>query len=66
MNLRDQRGEIHYFIGHVDLLAGRRRKGMAYWRDRLFAFMASDAEDATAFPRVPAAQAMKVGRQVGI
>ncbi|MEO8081208.1 MAG: KUP/HAK/KT family potassium transporter, partial [Caldimonas sp.] len=66
LGLRDRMNEIHYFIGHVDLLAGRRRQGMAYWRDRLFVFMASNTEDATAFHRVPAAQAMKVGLQIGI
>ena len=66
LNLKDRLGDIHYFIGHVDLLAGRRRKGMAFWRDRLFVFMASNTEDATAFLKVPAAQAMKVGLQVGI
>jgi len=66
LGLKDSLGEIHYFIGHVDLLAGRRRDGMAYWRDRLFVFMASNTEDATAFHRVPVAQTMKVGLQVGI
>jgi KUP system potassium uptake protein len=57
---------VHYFIGHVDLLAGRKRHGMAAWRDRLFTRMASNTEDATAFYQIPAAQAMKVGLQVGI
>ncbi|HEX6635225.1 MAG TPA: KUP/HAK/KT family potassium transporter, partial [Usitatibacter sp.] len=47
-------GEVHYFIGHVDLLARRNRKGMAPWRDRLFIFMASNTQDATAYYHVPA------------
>jgi KUP system potassium uptake protein len=58
--------QVHYFIGHVDLLEGRRREGMAAWRDRLFIFMASNTQDATAFYQLPAAQVMKVGLQVGI
>jgi KUP system potassium uptake protein len=58
--------EIHYFIGHVDLLEGRRREGMAAWRDRLFILMASNTQDATAYYQIPLAQVMKVGLQVGI
>ena len=58
--------QVHYFIGHVDLLAGRKLHGMASWRDRLFARMASNTEDATAFYQIPVAQVMKVGLQVGI
>jgi KUP system potassium uptake protein len=58
--------EIHYFIGHVDLLEGHKRHGMAGWRDRLFILMASNTEDATASYRIPAAQVMKIGLQVGI
>ncbi|MHB1239746.1 MAG: KUP/HAK/KT family potassium transporter, partial [Gammaproteobacteria bacterium] len=58
--------DIHYFIGHVDLLAGRKRNGMAAWRDHLFTYMANNTQDATAFYQIPAAQVMKVGLQVGI
>ncbi|MEO8718528.1 MAG: KUP/HAK/KT family potassium transporter [Burkholderiales bacterium] len=58
--------EIHYFIGHVDLLEARRRQGMAGWRDRLFIVLASNTQDATAAYQIPAAQTMKVGLQVGI
>jgi KUP system potassium uptake protein len=57
---------IHYFIGHIDLREGSRRHGMSAWRDRLFIFMARNTEDATAYYQIPAAQAMKVGSQVGI
>ncbi len=66
LGLRERLDEIHYFIGHVDLLAGRKRKGMVSWRDKLFVFMASNTVDATAAHHIPAAQAMKVGLQVGI
>jgi len=58
--------EVRYFIGEVDLLAGRKLHGMAAWRDRLFVRMAINSQDATAFYQIPAAQAMKVGLQVGI
>ncbi len=58
--------ETHYFVGQVDLLAGRRRRGMAAWRDHLFTGMANNTEDATAYYQIPVAQVMKVGLQVGI
>ncbi len=58
--------QIHYIIGHVDLLAGHKQEGMALWRDRLFTRMASNTEDATASYQIPIAQVMKVGLQVGI
>ncbi|MEO8858933.1 MAG: KUP/HAK/KT family potassium transporter, partial [Burkholderiaceae bacterium] len=66
LGLKDRLDEIHYFVGHVDLLAGRRRHGMANWRDQIFVFMASNTQDATAYHRIPVAQTMKVGLQVGI
>jgi len=58
--------KIHYFTGHVDMLAGRKRHGMVAWRDHLFARMAANTQDATAVYQVPAAQTMQVGVQVGI
>jgi len=58
--------QIHYFIGRVDMLAGRKRHGMVLWRDRLFARMAANTQDATAFYQIPSAQVMNVGIQVGI
>jgi len=58
--------KIHYFTGHVDMLAGRKRHGMMLWRDRLFARMAANTQEATALYQVPAAQTMQVGVQVSI
>jgi len=58
--------KIHYFVGHVDMVAGRKRHGMALWRDKLFAFMAANTEDATARYQIPADQTMSVGLHVGI
>ncbi len=66
LELRDRLDMVHYFIGHVDLLAGRKRHGMASWRDQLFVFMASNTEDVTAAYHIPVAQTMKVGLQIGI
>lgn len=58
--------EVHYIIGHLDLLAGRKLRGMAAWRDRLFARMATNSQDATAYYQIPSEQVMKVGLQIGI
>ena len=66
LNLTAELDKVHYIIGHVDLLAGRKLRGMARWRDQLFVLMASNTQDATAYYQIPAAQAMKVGLQVGI
>jgi KUP system potassium uptake protein len=55
-------GEVRYFVGQVDMLAGRKQQGMA----RLFAWMARNTEDATAPYHIPAGQAMSVGLRVGI
>jgi KUP system potassium uptake protein len=58
--------QVHYIIGQVDMLAGRKQHGMAHWRDRLFVWMARNTEDVTADYHIPASQAMSVGLQVGI
>lgn len=58
--------EIHYFVGHVDMLAGRKLRGMVSWRDRLFSRMATNTQEATALYQIPTAQTMHVGLQVGI
>jgi KUP system potassium uptake protein len=58
--------QVHYFIGQVDLLAGRKKQGMVRWRDSLFALMARNTQDATAYYHIPVAQAMTVGLHVGI
>jgi KUP system potassium uptake protein len=58
--------QIHYIIGHVDLLAGRKLHGMALWRDKLFALLARNTQDATAAYHLPISQTMTVGLHVGI
>lgn len=58
--------QVHYIVGQVDLLAGRKLHGMAEWRDRLFARMAINSHDTTEYYQIPAAQVMRVGVPVGI
>ena len=40
--------------------------GMATWRERMFAFMLRNAQDATAFFNIPPSQVMEVGCQIEI
>lgn len=58
--------ELHYIVSSLDLLAGRRREGMPLWRDKLFAFLARNTQDASAAYHIPADQLMTVGQRVGI
>lgn len=58
--------KIHYFTGHVDMLAGRKRHGMVSWRDKLYTRMAANTQGATALYQIPVAQTMQVGLQVDI
>jgi KUP system potassium uptake protein len=66
LGLRLDLDQIHYIIGRVDAIAGRKQQGMALWRDKLFAFMARNTQDLTANYHIPAEQVMMVGLKVGI
>ncbi|MCC7095856.1 MAG: potassium transporter Kup [Thermomonas sp.] len=54
-----------YFTSRELVVAGR-RKGMAVWRDRLFAFMHRNAAPATNFLRIPGNRLVELGAQVEI
>ena len=58
--------QVHYIVGAVGLLAGRKKRGMALWRDKLFAFMARNTHDVSGTYQLPADQVMTVGLRVGI
>ena len=57
---------VNYFVGHVNLLADLKEQGMASWRDRLFARMATNTEENTASFRLPQEQTMTIGLTIGI
>ncbi len=52
-----------YFVARVRVVVTRRR-GMARWRKRLYAFLANNALPATANYRIPSEQVFEVGIQV--
>ena len=58
--------QIHYIVGRVDLIAGRKQRGMVLWRDKLFVFLARNTQDITANYHIPADQVMTVGLKLGI
>jgi KUP system potassium uptake protein len=55
--------ETTYFLGRETLIATR-RKGMALWREHLFAVMSRNARPATTFFRLPPNRVVELGAQV--
>lgn len=62
--LRFNRMETSYFLGRETLIASRRGKGMAIWREKLFAMMSNNARSAASFFRLPPNQVVELGAQV--
>jgi KUP system potassium uptake protein len=58
--------EIHYVDSSLVLLAGRKRAGMALWRDKLFTFLTRNTQDATAGYHIAIDRLVTVGQRVGI
>ena len=54
-----------FFVGRERLISTD-RPGMAKWRERLFGFMSSNAQQATAYFRIPPDRVVEVGSQVEI
>lgn len=57
--------ETTYFLGRETILPAR-NPGMARWREYLFAFMSRNAQQATAFFKLPANRVVELGMQVEI
>jgi KUP system potassium uptake protein len=55
--------ETTYFLGRETLIASKRR-GMAIWRERLFAVMSRNARPATRYFRLPPNRVVELGAQV--
>ncbi|HUA81736.1 MAG TPA: potassium transporter Kup [Dyella sp.] len=55
-----------FFLSRENIVADKRRPGMALWRDRLFAFMSRNALPATAFFQIPGNRLIELGTQVEI
>lgn len=60
-------GPVSYFLSRETILPRRWLwSGMAMWREKLFAVMSRNAEDATAYFNIPPALVMEVGAQIEI
>jgi KUP system potassium uptake protein len=46
-------GKVTYFLGQELLIASKNKKGMAVWRERLFAFMSRNSQAASNFFNLP-------------
>jgi KUP system potassium uptake protein len=55
-----------FFLSRETIIPGVRQRGMATWRDRLFAIMARNAATPTAYFRLPANRVVELGMQVEI
>ncbi|MBI4264686.1 MAG: potassium transporter Kup [Acidobacteria bacterium] len=55
-----------YFLGRETIIATRRRRGMAVWRERLFALMSRNATTATAYFGIPPDRVVELGEQIEI
>ena len=54
-----------FFLGRETILSAA-GSPMAFWRERLFAFMSRNAQQATTFFRLPANRVVELGMQVEI
>lgn len=57
--------ETTFFLGREIVLASKKR-GMAIWRERIFAFMGRNAQSPAAFFNIPPSQVIEVGMQIEI
>ena len=53
-----------YFLGREKLIASKKNRAMALWRERLFALMSRNARSATDFFRLPPNRVVELGAQV--
>lgn len=56
--------KVTYFVGQEHLLAKDNGRGMAYWREKLFAFMSRNSEAASKFFNLPPEQVITVGLMI--
>jgi KUP system potassium uptake protein len=55
-----------YFLGRETIIATAHRRGMAVWREKLFALMSRNATTATAYFGIPPNRVVELGEQVEI
>jgi KUP system potassium uptake protein len=58
--------ETTYFLGRETIIATAHRRGLAVWREKLFALMSRNATTATAYFGIPPGRVVELGEQVEI
>ena len=58
--------DMTVFVGHETIIPRSDKRGMAPWRENLFAFMQRNAERTGAFFGVPTRQVVEVGTEIEI
>lgn len=58
--------ETTYFASRETIVATRHKRGMAFWRDKLFGYMHRNAASATDFFRIPTTRLVELGAPVEI
>jgi len=58
--------EVTYFISREKIVPGQNEKGMARWRDRIFAAMARNSSSVTDFFNIPTNRVVELGTRVEI
>jgi KUP system potassium uptake protein len=53
-------GDVTYYVGGQTLIPTKNRKGMAVWRESLYAFMARNSTRSVAFYQLPPKQVMGI------
>jgi KUP system potassium uptake protein len=56
--------ETTYFLGRETLIASKKVRGMALWRERLFSRMSRNARNAASFFRLPPNRVVELGSQI--
>lgn len=60
------RYELEFFLGKEAVIPTRKRRGMAFWREKLFAWMSNNATSAVLFFCLPPEQTIELRGQVEI
>ena len=58
--------EVTYFLSREKIVPGQNEKGMARWRDRIFAAMARNSSSVTDFFNIPTNRVVELGTRVEI
>jgi KUP system potassium uptake protein len=58
--------EVTYYLGRETIIPTKRRRGMAVWREQLYALLSRNAERSAAYFCCPARQVVEIGTELEI